>query len=62
MFGIFETGPIVITIGISNLIDLRGSKAANIIQDCLNRYVHGDWGDMVESDKEMNDLALECEF
>ncbi len=57
---LFETGPIVSTMGIREIM-LTSNEAADEIQRCLDRHRSGDWGDLCDEDKEMNDQALEME-
>ena len=57
---LFETGPIVCTMGIREIM-LESSEAADEIQRCLDRHKDGDWGDLCDEDKKMNDDALEME-
>ncbi|MBR4685969.1 MAG: hypothetical protein IKP04_05510 [Candidatus Methanomethylophilaceae archaeon] len=57
---LFETGPIVSTIGIREMM-LNNVDAADTIQKCLDRHMSGDWGDLCEDDKAMNDESIEAE-
>ena len=57
---LFETGPIVSTMGIREIM-LSSTEAADAIQRCLDRHRNGDWGDLCDEDKQMNDDALEME-
>lgn len=57
---LFETGPIVSTMGIREIM-LSSTEATDTIQRCLERHMNGDWGDLCDEDKEMNDQALEME-
>ena len=57
---LFETGPIVSTMGIREIM-LSSAEAADAIQRCLDRHRNGDWGDLCDEDKQMNDDALEME-
>jgi len=57
---LFETGPIVSTMGIREMM-LSSTEAADEIQRCLDRHRNGDWGDLCDEDKKMNDDALEME-
>jgi len=57
---LFETGPIVSTIGIREMM-LNNVDAADAIQKCLDRHMSGDWGDLCEDDKAMNDESIEAE-
>ena len=55
---LFETGPIVMTPGIS---EMMMSGYQDEIQSCLDRHRSGDWGDLNDEDRQMNDDALEAE-
>lgn len=50
----FSPGSIVITPGAEALIQKDGEKLAEL----LTRHLNGDWGDMVASDKALNDDAI----
>ena len=56
----FELGQVVATNGIhQQMYNPRNEKFINFVDGCLfNRYVNGDWGDMCEEDKAMNDSAI----
>ena len=54
---LFETGTVVMTPGIKSIMD-RGTAEAEIIRDCLARHMRGDWGDLEEDDRRMNDESL----
>lgn len=49
----FELGKTVITSNANNVLNI--SSVWNIIR---NRYMKGDWGNLSESDKQLNDNAL----
>ena len=56
----FEYGDIGCTPGISRM--LREDPIMNDwITDCLNRHLNGDWGDLCEEDKAMNDESMRME-
>ena len=55
---LFETGIIVSTMGIRELM-LGSPDAADAIQRCLERHRNGDWGDLCDEDKQLNDEALD---
>ncbi len=57
---LFETGTIVNTMGIREIMQ-SSTEAVDTIQRCLERHMNGDWGDLCDEDKEMNDQALEME-
>lgn len=57
---LFKTGPVVMTMGVREIV-LSGAEAADVIQSCLDRHCIGDWGDLCEDDKAMNDESLEAE-
>ena len=57
---LFETGPIVSTMGIREIM-LSSTEAADTIQRCLERHRNGDWGDLCDDDKAMNNESLVIE-
>ena len=57
---LFETGTVVMTCGIRDLI-FSDEHAQEIVHSCLERHCKGDWGDLCEDDKSMNDESLEAE-
>ena len=57
---LFETGTIVNTMGIREIMQ-SSTEAMNTIQRCLRRHMNGDWGDLCDEDKKMNDESLEIE-
>ena len=57
---LFETGTIVSTMGIREMM-LSSPEAVDTIQKCLERHMKGDWGNLCDEDKQMNDDALEME-
>ena len=57
---LFETGPIMMTEGIRELICLD-QTAADTVRNCLEKHMSGNWGDLCDEDKQMNDDALETE-
>ena len=57
---LFETGTVVMTCGIRDLV-ISDEHAQKVVQNCLERHCNGDWGDLYEEDKQLNDDALEME-
>ncbi len=57
---LFRTGPVVMTPGIRDIIR-TGSDAAELIQRCLDRHTAGDWGDLCDDDKQLNQDSLDEE-
>ncbi len=57
---LFETGTVVMTCGIRDLM-FSDEHAQEVVQNCLERHCKGDWGDLCEDDKAMNDESLEAE-
>ena len=57
---LFETGTVVMTCGIRDLM-FSDEHAEEVVQNCLERHCKGDWGDLCEDDKAMNDESLEAE-
>lgn len=53
----FQTGRLIATAGVANFIN---QTAWNHIwvDECLQRHKAGDWGDLEQEDKEMNEAAL----
>lgn len=51
-FAKFRLGQVVITPGANAVLAREDILAA------LNRHITGDWGDMPDGDKELNDVAL----
>ncbi len=58
--GLFETGPVLVNVGIRNLMS-AGDQAIDVIQRCLDRHCSSDWGDLCDDDKHMNYDSLEAE-
>jgi len=57
---LFETGTVVMTCGIRDLM-FSDEHAQEVVQSCLDRHCKGDWGDLCDDDKMMNDESLEAE-
>jgi hypothetical protein len=57
---LFETGTVVMTCGIRDLV-FSDEHAEEVVQNCLERHCKGDWGDLCEDDKAMNNESLEAE-
>jgi len=59
----FELGQVVMTNGINNVITNGGNVAdADKVFDlleCIDRHKRGDWGNLDEDDKMLNDSAVE---
>ena len=58
LVNLLETGPIVLTIGIRKTM---GFWYQEVINNCLERHMTGDWGGLCYEDKQMNNDALEME-
>ena len=56
----FELGDVVATPGIVHLTNTVPGAHEKILE-CINRHAYGDWGDLCDEDKQMNDDALEAE-
>ena len=54
----FDTGQLVVTRGVSDLI-ADNEEFERHVQTSLLRHVTGDWGDLCEEDKAANELALQ---
>lgn len=50
---------LVVTRGVHERIE-RDEEFAKGVYTSLRRYYSGDWGDLCDSDKEMNEIALKC--
>ena len=57
---LFETGMVVMTCGIRDMM-LSDENAEDVVQRCLEMHCDGQWGDLCEEDKQMNDDALDAE-
>ncbi len=57
---LFETGPVVTTPGIIEIMNL-GPQATSAIHRCLERHLAGDWGDLCDDDKQLNQNSLDEE-
>ena len=53
----FNLGQIVVTRGINDCMT-RNVGFTKFVVDCLSRHSEGDWGDLCEEDKKVNDDAL----
>ena len=54
---LFELGQVVATQGIANKIHDDGAFGAFVLKS-FARYINGDWGEMAELDRVMNDEAM----
>ena len=50
----FSPGQVVMTIGVDELV--RQGRLNPV--PCLRRHLHGDWGDLSDDDRRLNDAAL----
>ena len=57
---LFETGPIIMTPGIRELIS-EGPYELDIVQRCLERHTEGDWGQLCDDDRQLNQDSLKEE-
>ena len=57
---LFELGDVVMTSGVAGIVEERDG-AFEAVLDCLQRHSVGDWGNLCEDDREMNDAAIEAE-
>lgn len=53
----FQLGQVVMTNGVNNLVAEDGEFARFVAKSFI-RHCNGDWGDLCEEDKEMNEQAL----
>ena len=57
---IFQCGDVRCTPGIARMI--RDDPVMNDwIAECFDRHINGDWGDLTDEDREMNDESLRYE-
>lgn len=58
---LFRTGQVVTTNGVARemMLDHRFLEA---VRECLDRHCSGDWGDVGDDSRQMNDDALEAEM
>ena len=57
---LFELGSVLMTSGVAGMVD-GDPEAMRAVMDCLGRHARGDWGDLCEDDRELNDLAIQAE-
>ncbi len=57
---LFKLGAVLLTTGVSQLLN-RDPDAMQTVLDCIEKHSGGDWGDLCEDDKRLNDDALEAE-
>lgn len=57
---LFELGQLVATAGIAEAMS-SCEAFRQFVFGCLGRYVQGDWGDLEEPDKELNDESVACD-
>lgn len=57
---LFETGQVVTTCGIAQTMRDDYSFLLSV-RECLDRHCKGDWGDVGDESRRMNDEALEAE-
>ena len=57
---LFETGPVVMTPGIRDIVNM-GDHESSVIRECLERHCRGDWGDLCDDDKQLNQDSLDEE-
>lgn len=53
----FNLGKTVTSIGISNALESKEIELKDIL-NLLDRHANGDWGDLSEEDKQLNDQAV----
>lgn len=54
---LFEVGQTVITRGLHNTIE-NNEQAQKEVSKIFNRYINGDWGNLDDYDKKLNDNAV----
>lgn len=58
--GRFQSGPVMITPGVENLMNDSLESAVGVLA-CIGRHLNCDWGDIDDESRQMNDDAVECE-
>ena len=53
----FELGEVVMTRGIANYLESELFDTQQL-SECVKRHESGDWGDLCDEDKRMNDYAI----
>lgn len=53
----FTIGQTVVTCGVNGMMK-QDAKFVCFVVESLNKHINGDWGDLCEEDKEMNEYAL----
>ena len=53
----FKAGQIVCTSGVNNRM-CENDRFRMFVHECLVRHMLGDWGDLCESDRQANEMAL----
>ena len=56
-----KLGQIVVTQGVDQHIKQSGPSAVTNLSELFTRYKKGDWGDLCDDDKKMNDEAVESD-
>ena len=57
---LFKLGQLVSTCGVAARMRMD-ERFARDVEACVVRHTTGDWGDLCDDDKELNDQALEAE-
>lgn len=58
MMGKFATGRVMMTSGVSSMIE-SDSAFGSFVKQSFDRYVECDWGDTCKEDSAMNDAAVD---
>ena len=58
---LFDMGGLTLTCGVRDLMDRHGVEFTDKMLDCVRRHLSGDWGDICDEDKELNNEALRLE-
>lgn len=53
----FKLGKVLLTRGVNDMVASNG-KFAKFVAKSFTRHCNGDWGDLCEEDKEMNESGL----
>lgn len=53
----FKSGPLYLTAGVNNLV-ADDKEFSKFVLNSLSKHFNGDWGDLCEEDKKLNDDAV----
>ena len=56
---LFELGAVLMTAEVARMVEEEDGAIGTVL-DCLQRHSEGDWGNLCEEDRRMNDEAIEA--